>query len=118
MDNDILAKRLKKTRDERGYLQKFVADKIGVKSNTLSGYETGTRTPDPEIIRNLATLYDVTTDYLLGHSDDPRLTKDEDIKANKRVKELMELLKDKPDDERARLEQRILDYAKGLTDAD
>lgn len=95
-----------------------MADKIGVARVTYTAYENGTKMPPFDTINKIAELFGVTTDYLMGRSDDPRLTKDEDVKANERVKELMELLKDKPDDERARLEQRILDYAKGLTDAD
>lgn len=66
MDDGILAKRLKELREERGYLQKFVADRLGIKSNTLSGYENGTRMPDPAMLSKLADLYNVSTDYLLG----------------------------------------------------
>jgi len=71
MENIILAKRLKMLREKHGYLQKFVADKLGIRSNTLSGYETGTRSPDPEMLVKLAELYNVTTDYLLGITDIP-----------------------------------------------
>ncbi|GGP17194.1 helix-turn-helix domain-containing protein [Oceanobacillus neutriphilus] len=67
MNESILPKRLRELREKNGYLQKYVADKLGVKSNTLSGYENGTRNPDPEIIKDLAKLYNVSTDYLLGH---------------------------------------------------
>ena len=77
--NEKLPKRLKELREAKGYLQKYVADKIGVKSNTLSGYENGTRSPDPEMIVKLAELYNVTTDYLLGKSDDPNKTEEEEL---------------------------------------
>lgn len=77
MSNSILAKRLKELREERGYLQKFVADKLGIRSNTLSGYENGTRSPDPDMLIALSNLYNVTTDYLLGKSDQPHLNSDE-----------------------------------------
>ncbi|GIN89116.1 hypothetical protein J22TS1_01670 [Siminovitchia terrae] len=76
MGNSILAQRLKELREEHGYLQKFVADKLGIRSNTLSGYENGTRSPDPDMLIALSDLYYVTTDYLLGKSDQPHLTKD------------------------------------------
>ncbi|WP_051891615.1 helix-turn-helix domain-containing protein [Lysinibacillus sphaericus] len=69
MGQDILAKRLRTLREERGYLQKFVADKLDIKSNTLSGYENGTRSPDPSMLSSLADLYDVSIDYLLGRTD-------------------------------------------------
>lgn len=79
MDNSILARRLKNLREKNGYLQKFVADKVGVRSNTLSGYENGTRSPDPEMLVKLADLYGVSTDYLLGHDID--INQDEHRKA-------------------------------------
>lgn len=81
MENSILARRLKNLREKHGYLQKFVADKLGVRSNTLSGYENGTRSPDPDMLIQLAKLYNVTTDYLLGHSDQPHLTEEEAFEA-------------------------------------
>lgn len=69
MGEDILARRLRTLREEHGYLQKFVADKLGIKSNTLSGYENGTRSPDPSMLSNLADLYNVSIDYLLGRTN-------------------------------------------------
>ena len=69
MNDDILAKRLKQLREEHGYLQKSVADKLGIKSNTLSGYENGTRMPDPSMLSVLADIYGVSVDYLLGRTD-------------------------------------------------
>ena len=69
MDEGILAKRLKTLREERGYFQKFVADKLGIRNNTLSGYENGTRMPDPIMLSKLADLYKVSSDYLIGLTD-------------------------------------------------
>ncbi|HEY4536998.1 MAG TPA: helix-turn-helix transcriptional regulator [Erysipelothrix sp.] len=79
MQNNKLPIRLKELRESRGFMQKYVADKIGVKSNTLSGYENGTRSPDPDIIIALADFYNVTTDYLLGYSDSPQLSNEEEF---------------------------------------
>ncbi|WP_240456690.1 helix-turn-helix domain-containing protein [Virgibacillus halodenitrificans] len=92
----ILGKRLKNLREQHGYLQKFVADKIGVRSNTLSGYENGTRSPDPEMLVRLADLYKVTTDYLLGKSDDPYLTEEEAFEAFKNSPDLERWYKELP----------------------
>lgn len=63
----MLSERLKKLRKERGMYQKEVCEKIGIAQNTLSGYENGDRTPSPKIIKKLAELYGVTTDYLMGN---------------------------------------------------
>lgn len=67
MAEKTISERLKKIRDKKGWRQGFVAEKLGIKANTLSGYENGTRTPDAEMIKQIAILYNVSTDYLLGH---------------------------------------------------
>mgnify|MGYP005750450845 CR=1 FL=1 len=69
--SEIMGKRLKYLREKSGFAQKFVAEKIGVKNNTLSGYESGRREPDSETLRKLADFYEVTTDYLHGRTDTP-----------------------------------------------
>ena len=79
MSEDILSKRLRTLREEHGYLQKFVADKLDIKSNTLSGYENGTRSPDPLMLSRLADLYNVSLDYLLGRSDYKNVAEDYEI---------------------------------------
>lgn len=63
---EIMGKRLRLLREKSGLSQKFVAEKIGVKNNTLSGYESGNREPDSEILTKLADFYEVSTDYLHG----------------------------------------------------
>jgi transcriptional regulator with XRE-family HTH domain len=76
--SEIMGKRLKHLRDRRGLAQKFVAEKIGVKNNTLSAYESGDREPNFQILTNLADFYEVTTDYLIGVTDSPIRTKEQD----------------------------------------
>lgn len=75
--SEIMGKRLKYLRDKSGLSQKFVAEKIGVKNNTLSGYEAGDREPSSEILGKIAQFYEVTTDFLIGVSDEPTFTKGE-----------------------------------------
>src|SRR5699024_1332811 len=87
MRDKLISKKLKELREEKGYLQKFVADKIGVGSNTLSGYENGTRSTDPDMILKLAELYDVSTDYLLCRTNNRDSKTEEDI--DDELKELL-----------------------------
>lgn len=61
-----VGKRLVSARKRMGLKQADAATKIGVHYSTLAKYESGTRDPDGETLANLAKLYDVTTDYLLG----------------------------------------------------
>lgn len=57
--------RLKKLREKIGLTQKFVAEKIGIKNNTLSSYESAKRQPDFQTLKKLADLYEVSIDYII-----------------------------------------------------
>ncbi|WHY15726.1 helix-turn-helix transcriptional regulator [Peribacillus frigoritolerans] len=57
--------RLKWLREKSGLTQKFAAEKIGVKNNTLSSYESAKRQPDFTTLKKLADLYEVTIDYII-----------------------------------------------------
>ena len=46
--------------------QEEVAEELHVKRVNLSNYETGRHEPDLETLAQLANLYGVTTDWLLG----------------------------------------------------
>lgn len=76
---DVLAKRLKKCREnikksKPEYTQSFVANKIGVARTTYTAYENGTKMPPIDTLSSIAQLFEVTTDYLLGISDNPEPT--------------------------------------------
>lgn len=66
---NTLGDRLKKARSIKGLTQEDVARIIGVKSQTVSGYENNYRQPDADTLKRLADIYSVSTDYLLGRSD-------------------------------------------------
>src|SRR5699024_8714993 len=55
--------------------------KIGVARVNYTDYENGTKTPPPDIINKVADLFDVTADYLLGRSDKPNQTEEEEFQA-------------------------------------
>jgi transcriptional regulator with XRE-family HTH domain len=64
-----LADNLKISRHKAGLTQEQVANKLGLSIGTISGYERGYRKPDPDTLNNLADLYNVTTDFLLGRPE-------------------------------------------------
>lgn len=75
--------RLKECREKRKdidskWTQLYVAEKIGVARVTYTGYENGTKQPPLDTINKIADFFEVTTDYLLGRSDNPRMTADEE----------------------------------------
>ena len=66
-----LRENLKAARKRAGMTQKQAAEAMGITESTYCGYETGKRLPDALKIRQLAALFDVSGDYLLGLVDDP-----------------------------------------------
>ena len=57
---------LKRLRLESGYTQQQLADKLCVTKSVVSYYELQERYPSPEILIKLASIFHVSTDYLLG----------------------------------------------------
>jgi transcriptional regulator with XRE-family HTH domain len=83
----ILSKRLRMARNKNGWTQEQAADKLNISIGTLSGYERGYRSPNPEMIEKLAETYNVTPDYLFGWSKDPKLTQITDPAILKEIEE-------------------------------
>lgn len=65
------AERLKSMRQSKGITQKQLGEAIGASERGIQNYELGQSKPKFEIIVALADYFDVSTDYLLGRSDDP-----------------------------------------------
>lgn len=72
----MLTKILEEERRKRGLTQAEVAEKIGISRPSYVYYETGKRNPKYDTLKKLADLFEITTDYLLGHSPDPDHTLD------------------------------------------
>lgn len=68
----IFAERLKKLRKERNLRQSDVAKLLGIGVRTYQYYEGDDHRPDYEMLIALADFFDVSTDYLLGRSDERR----------------------------------------------
>lgn len=67
---NILGQRIKSLRKELKYTQKYVANKLNISVAALSRYETGAFEPkSASLIVDLAFLYNVSTDYILGKSN-------------------------------------------------
>ena len=66
----FFGERIKLLRIERKWTQEYVCEKLNISSGALSRYETGMYEPKSlELIKDFATLFEVSTDYLLGKSD-------------------------------------------------
>lgn len=57
---------LKKYRVKNNYTQKQIADKLNLTQQAYANYENGIRTPNIEILIQLADIYDTSLDRLTG----------------------------------------------------
>ncbi|MEY8318292.1 helix-turn-helix transcriptional regulator [Oscillospiraceae bacterium 50-58] len=65
-----LPERLLNLRLERNLSQKSLVNEMGLALNTYVRYERGEREPTASVLVRIADFYNVTTDYLLGRSDE------------------------------------------------
>lgn len=70
---EIFGERLRSAREARGLNQRELSDRLGVPASSIAHFEGGRRKPSFDNLSRLARALDVTTDYLLGHSDEPHM---------------------------------------------
>ena len=61
--------RIKQLREKRGLIQEILAAELGITQQMLSKYERDVTLIKVDILKKIATYFNVTTDYLLGGSD-------------------------------------------------
>lgn len=66
----MLGEKIKKYRENKNMTQNEVADIIGVKSATISKYESNTLEPNIESIKKLAEIFEISIDELLRDKED------------------------------------------------
>lgn len=64
------AERIKQLRKQKKLSQAELASLIGVKNNTVSTWERGTRKPDFDALDGLSRVFEVSFEYILGESND------------------------------------------------
>lgn len=67
----MLSIRIRESRKGLGVSQQKMADSLGVSQQTIAGWEGGRSCPDRFMIARLVELFHVSSDYLLGITDDP-----------------------------------------------
>lgn len=65
-----LANRLQKLRKEKGYSQEQLADLLGISRQAVSKWERGEASPDTDNLIELAKLYNMSIDVLLGFKEE------------------------------------------------
>ena len=95
--------RLKQLRQEADLSQAEFAKQIGTSKSSVNMYERGEREPGLEMLENIADLFNVDMDYLLGKSQTANMA-------------LSNKEKSTPQTERDVLKQKIIELLSQLTD--
>jgi len=66
---EIFAKRLREQRKGKGWTQVQTAVKLDIPQRTYSNYEIQKGFPPPELLVDIAKLFGVSIDYLMGNAD-------------------------------------------------
>ena len=69
MEKKILPERIRTLLKQCNRTQKQLCELCGITEACLSRYMTGERFPKADILANIATALNTTTDYLLGHEE-------------------------------------------------
>lgn len=76
--NDF-TRRLIDLRESKNWSKTEVARRLGLSSmQRYANYEYGTNEPDSNMLKQIASLYNVTTDYLLGKNSTPSWANEKD----------------------------------------
>lgn len=67
-----LGMRIRELRKLKNYSQQVLADEIGVGTSTVSSYEAGNTESPIETLVKISRIFNVSTDYLLGLSENYR----------------------------------------------
>lgn len=65
---------LRELRTQKGLTQAELSKTLQVSASSIGMYEQGRREPDNETLGRIANYFNVSTDYLLGRTDEPQGT--------------------------------------------
>jgi transcriptional regulator with XRE-family HTH domain len=68
----MVYRRIRDLRTDHDLSQKQLADYLGMSQTGYSKYEVGTNDIPTQILIKLARFYNVSVDYLLGETDNPK----------------------------------------------
>lgn len=71
----MIYKNLKSIREDNDIKQREIAQVLNVSQNTYSQYETGIIPITAETLTKLADYYNVSVDYLLDRTNNPKINK-------------------------------------------
>lgn len=73
----MIGQRIRDLRKQKRMSQTELAKSAGVSQTTVTAWETGKAEPSSSAVANLADIFNVTTDYLLGRPNKQETKKDD-----------------------------------------
>lgn len=71
----MVYKRIRDLREDNDITQKQMAKELNCSQQVYSNYELGQRDIPTDILIKLSSFYKVSVDYILGISDNPKISK-------------------------------------------
>ena len=65
-------KRIRDLREDKDLTQQEIADMLFINRRTYAAYENGVNSMTPETLIKIAKIHNVSVDYLLNLTDDPK----------------------------------------------
>ena len=91
----MIGERLKEIRKDNHDTQSTLAQKLNVSLSTVKSWEREKSSPNHDLLVQICRLYNVTSDFLLGISDeDPLWNKEKHVKLSKQNKELLRVFEE------------------------
>lgn len=75
MDGDVMYQRIRNLREDHDLKQRQLAEVLNCSQRVYSNYELGQRDIPTDILIKLANFYNVSVDYLLGLTNNPKRNK-------------------------------------------
>ncbi|MBO5327855.1 MAG: helix-turn-helix transcriptional regulator [Clostridia bacterium] len=69
IEYDFLRKNLIELREDNGFTQKDIANKLGISYQSYQAYELGVAVPTLQNFIKLGNIYDVSLDFLVGKKE-------------------------------------------------
>lgn len=106
-----MKERIKYIRKEKGLTQTEFGEKIGVKGNTVTNYETGLRNPTDAVIRSICREFDVNEEWLRNGTGEMFVQKSKD-------EQIAEMLADIQKEGDASFKHRLISALTRLNESD
>lgn len=86
----VISNRMIELRKNKKLSQEDIAHILDITPTAYGHYERGRTIPPVSVIKQLSNYYDVTTDYLLGNSNNPKLNRRDELNIQKDLEKMRE----------------------------